>query len=99
MNKHRNIGVVTPNIKLEAVFYEEGKLTRDPVIALLVVEYTDDEGKESVDTQPLVFNKQFGAIWEAMNIGSYLGMEAEGTEKDWTEETKEIDEFDATHNK
>jgi len=93
MSKYHNIGVVTPVIKMEAVFYEKGKLTRDPVIALLIVECSDEDNDKSTMVEPLCWNEKFGII-PAMELGSYLGLEAEYKERDWTEDIKRIDEFE-----
>lgn len=88
MSKYKNIGVVTPAIELEVVFCEKGKLVRNPVIALLITEYSDKEGKSTM-VEPLSFDKKWGII-NALEIGSYLGIEEKGKEIDWTEEIEEI---------
>ena len=93
MSKYKTIGVVNPMIKLEAVFYQKGKLTRSSVIALMVIECKD---KKDISTifEPLCWDREFQDILPAMEVGSYLGMEAEGEQKDWKEDMERIDEFD-----
>ncbi len=93
--KQRNIGVVTPDIKLEAVFYEDQKLIREPVVALVVVEYIDEKGMESIETEPLAFNRKYGTIMEAETIGSYLGMEEGKIQQAWFEDMERIDKSEA----
>lgn len=99
MSKYKTVGVVNPKIELNGVFYEKRKLTRNPVVALMVDEYSDKKIKQYPVITPLCWNREVGEVLPAAQIGSYLGMEEEGKQKDWKEEINRIDESDATHNK
>lgn len=97
--QYKNIGVLSPDIKMEAVFYQKGKLTREPVIGLVVVECIDKKEGSSTIFEPLCWCREFQYILPAQEVGSYLGLEAEGVKGDWTEDIERIDEFDREHNK
>lgn len=92
MTEYKTLGVTNPNIKLQAVFYEKGELQRLPIVALIVVECSDiEEDTKSILVEPLCFSQEQGDIWPAQEVGSYLGMEAEGVKKDWKEDIERLE--------
>lgn len=95
MSKYKTVGaVVSPGRTFEAVIYEEGKLTRYPVVALEIMVKEDEKEGNHTMTQPLCWVEERGDVFPIRDIGYCLGLEMEGKKRDWAREIKEFEEFE-----
>lgn len=81
----RCIGAVVPKQDLVAVFYEKGKLIREEVISLVVI----DINGVSVIAEPLSLS-DYG-LFNAADMASYLGIEKKNKPLSWSEGIKELE--------
>lgn len=79
------IGAVVPKQDLVAVFYEEGKLVREEIVSLVIMETSGGD----VIVEP--FSLSDSGLFNSAHMASYLGIEKKNKTLSWSEGIKEIE--------